>query len=75
MAPQGVLLVRTLGLCSRHCECFFSHVDYEASKPSILGTVFHLQRVLKDLFFGVDLGGIGVTHCFRIILNPLGYLG
>lgn len=29
-----------------------------------LGTILYLQCILKDLFFGVDLGGIEVTQCF-----------
>lgn len=40
-----------------------------------LGTILYLQCILKDLFFGVDLGGIEVTQCFFIISNPLAYLG
>lgn len=50
---------------------FFSpEVIYEANRAFTLDQLFHLgmafylQYILKDLFFGVDLGEIGVTHAF-----------
>lgn len=73
MALQGDLSVTVYCLCvgqSLLMLFFFpiSLCGQESFYPGLqlfyLGTVFYLQFILKDLFFGRDLGGIVVTHVF-----------
>lgn len=75
MALQGDLSVTVYCLCvgqSLLMPFFFffpsSLCGQESFYPGLrlfyLGTVFYLQCILKDLFFGMDLGGIVVTDVF-----------
>lgn len=76
MALQGDLSVTVYCLCVGQSLLmlflffFFSSslCGQESFYPGLqlfyLGTVFYLQCILKDLFFGMDLGGIVVTHVF-----------